>query len=74
MGVIAICLSIGTLFGMVFNTTWARHFPIIEMKKIVFWDTINFGKFLLLILLIFLCLKLIPYLASIFSVLISTIS
>ena len=33
MGVIAICLSIGTLFGMVFNTTWARHFPNYRNEK-----------------------------------------
>ena len=67
MGVIAICLSIGTLFGMVFNTTWARHFPNYRNeKKLYFGIRLILENFLLLILLIFLCLKLIPYLASIF--------
>lgn len=67
MGVVAICLSIGTLFGMVFNTTWARHFPNYRNeKKLYFGIRFILENFLLLILLILLCLKLIPYLASIF--------
>lgn len=34
LGVIGISLSIGTLFGMIFNTTWARYFPLMKNKDL----------------------------------------
>ena len=34
LGVVGISLSIGTLFGMIFNTTWARYFPLMKNKDL----------------------------------------
>lgn len=34
LGVVGISLSIGTLFGMIFNTTWSRYFPLMKNKDL----------------------------------------
>ena len=68
LGIIGVSLSVGTLFGMVFHTTWLRYFA--KYRKNI--DLFNFGlkyiieNILIAILLFLISLYVLPYLMSIF--------
>tara|TARA_B100000902_G_C27228177_1_gene873347 strand:+ start:7 stop:1191 length:1185 start_codon:yes stop_codon:yes gene_type:complete len=68
LGVIGISLSIGTLFGMIFNTTWARYFPNFSIQKnqmrYIFMFILE-NLFLSILLLVISC-TILPHLISYF--------
>lgn len=68
LGVIGISLSVGTLFGMIFNTTWARYFPNFSSQKnqIRYIFMFILENLFLSAILIFISYTIFPYLISFF--------
>lgn len=63
LGVVGISLSIGTLFGMIFNTTWARYFPLIKNKDLQKRNILSFliENLFFAVILIFCSYTFLPY-------------
>jgi hypothetical protein len=68
LGVIGICLSVSTLFGMVFNTNWQRYFSNLNAtnNRYTFSVKFFFQNILVAVILALFSFFILPYLVSIF--------
>lgn len=68
LGVIGICLSVSTLFGMVFNTNWQRYFSNLSATNNLYKFSIRFffQNILFAVLLAAFSFLILPYPVSIF--------